>query len=66
MSEIVKCKDLPYKRYEIENLKAAAEEFKRSAANASSAKAVEAAYRKYLAEEEKYYTLPRSRTRVTR
>ena len=56
MSEIVKCKDLPYKRYEIENLKAAAEEFKRSAANASGAKAVEAAYRKYLAEEEKYYT----------
>ena len=56
MDKIVKCKDLPYSRYEIENLKAAAEEFKKANAAATSAKAVEEAYRKYLAEEEKYGT----------
>ena len=56
MDKVVNCKDLPYSRYEIENLKAAAEEFKKTNAAATSAKAVEAAYRKYLAEEEKYGT----------
>ena len=34
MDKVVKCKDLPYSRYEIENLKAAAEEFKKANAAA--------------------------------
>ncbi len=56
MSKILKCKDLPYSRYEIANLKSAADEFKNSFAVANNAEAVENAYRKYLAEEEKYGT----------
>lgn len=56
MEKIVKVKDLPYTRYDVQDLKKAAEDFKSLAKNAKSAKEIYDGYKLFLDEIEKFGT----------